>query len=89
MHSTSRYTSVVVRYVEREVEETDLRTFSWSIVLGILIGAWTLTIAGVSIGLGSAGGLLTVGLTVGYLRSLYPVFGQVPRAARWIFWNND
>jgi putative transport protein len=72
-------------HVEREVEETDLRTFSWSIVLGILIGAWTLTIAGVKIGLGSAGGLLTVGLTVGYLRSLYPVFGQVPRAARWIF----
>jgi putative transport protein len=72
-------------HFEREVEETDLRTFSWAIVLGILIGTWTLTIAGVSIGLGSAGGLLTVGLVVGYLRSILPVFGRVPWAARWIF----
>ena len=72
-------------HIERDVEETDLRTFSWAIVLGILIGSWTVTIAGVSIGLGSAGGLLTVGLAVGYLRSLFPVFGQVPKAASWIF----
>ena len=72
-------------HLEREVEETDLRTFSWAIVFGTLIGAWTVNIAGVSIGLGSAGGLLVVGLAVGYLRSLFPVFGQVPRAARWIF----
>jgi putative transport protein len=53
--------------------------------LGILIGTWTLTIAGVEIGLGSAGGLLAVGLAVGYLRSLFPVFGRVPAAARWVF----
>ena len=37
------------------------------------------------IGLGSAGGLLAVGVTVGYLRSLFPVFGRVPQAARWVF----
>jgi putative transport protein len=72
-------------HVEGDVDETDLRTFSWAIVFGILIGAWTLNIAGVSIGLGSAGGLLAVGLAVGYLRSLFPVFGRVPQAARWVF----
>jgi len=72
-------------HLEQEVEETDLSTFSWAIVLGTLIGAWTMTIGGVSIGLGSAGGLLVTGLAVGYLRSLYPVFGRVPRAARWVF----
>ena len=72
-------------HLEGDVEETDLRTFSWAIVLGILIGTWTLTIAGVEIGLGSAGGLLAVGLAVGYLRSLFPVFGRVPAAARWVF----
>jgi putative transport protein len=72
-------------HLEGNVDETDLSTFSWAIVLGILIGTWTLTIAGVEIGLGSAGGLLAVGLTVGYLRSLFPVFGRVPEAARWVF----
>jgi putative transport protein len=72
-------------HVEGDVDQTDLRTFSWAIVFGILIGAWTLNIAGVSIGLGSAGGLLAVGLAVGYLRSLFPVFGRVPPAALWVF----
>jgi putative transport protein len=72
-------------HLEGDVEETDLSTFSWAIVFGILIGAWTLNIAGVAIGLGSAGGLLAVGVAVGYLRSLFPVFGRVPQAARWVF----
>jgi len=72
-------------HVEGDVAETDLKTFSWAIVLGILIGAWTLNIAGVPIGLGSAGGLLAVGVGVGYLRSLFPVFGRVPQGAQWIF----
>jgi putative transport protein len=72
-------------HVEGNIEQTDLRTFSWAIVFGILIGAWTLNIAGVPLGLGSAGGLLAVGVTVGYLRSLWPVFGRVPQAASWVF----
>ena len=72
-------------HLEGDVEQTDLSTFSWAIVLGTLIGAWTVTIAGVPIGLGSAGGLLAVGVVVGYLRSLFPVFGRVPQAASWIF----
>ena len=38
-----------------------------------------------TIGLGTAGGLLAMGLVVGYARSLFPVFGQVPTAVRWVF----
>ena len=72
-------------HLEREVEETDLRTFSWAVVLGILLGALTIEIGGIAVGLGSAGGLLAMGLLVGYLRSLFPVFGRVPSGARWIF----
>jgi len=72
-------------HVEREIEQTDLSTFSWAIVFGILLGTLTLTVAGVKIGLGSAGGLLALGLLVGYLRSLFPVFGRVPAGASWIF----
>jgi putative transport protein len=72
-------------HVERDVAQTDLSTFSWAIVLGTLLGTLTVTIAGIKIGLGSAGGLLALGLLVGYLRSLFPVFGQVPSGAQWIF----
>jgi putative transport protein len=71
-------------HFERDVEKTDLSTFAWAIVLGILVGTWAVKIAGVSIGLGSAGGLLVMGLAVGYARSLLPVFGRVPVSVRWM-----
>ncbi len=44
-----------------------------------------MAVAGDPIGLGSAGGLLTAGLVIGYLRALHPTFGRVPGAARWVF----
>jgi len=72
-------------HLEREVEQTDLSTFSWAIVFGIFLGALSVKIAGVDLGLGSAGGLLVLGLLIGYLRSIFPVFGRVPDAARWVF----
>ena len=71
-------------HLEQEVEQTDLSTFSWAIVIGILIGTLTISVAGISIGLGSAGGLLGTGILVGYLRSIFPVFGRVPDGARWV-----
>jgi putative transport protein len=72
-------------HLEREVEQTDLSTFSWAIVFGIFLGALSFKVAGVELGLGSAGGLLVLGLLIGYLRSIFPVFGRVPDAARWVF----
>jgi len=71
-------------YVEEEVEETDLVTFSFGIVLGIFLGLIVINIAGVSIGLGSAGGLLIAGIIIGYLSSINPTFGRVPAPARFI-----
>jgi putative transport protein len=44
----------------------------------------TVNVGQLSIGLGTAGGLLTSGLVIGYLRNVYPVFGRMPAAARWI-----
>ena len=72
-------------HVERDIEKTDLSTISWAIVFGILLGGVSISISGVDIGLGSAGGLLVLGLLIGYLRSLFPVFGRVPDAAQWVF----
>ncbi len=72
-------------HIERESEQTDLITFALGIAVGLAIGTLTVTIGGVSVGLGSAGGLLATGLVIGYLRALHPTFGRLPAAARWIF----
>ncbi len=72
-------------HIERSVAETDLLTLAIGIAAGIAIGTLSVTIAGVSVGLGTAGGLLVTGLVIGYLRSIRPTFGRIPTAARWVF----
>ena len=59
-------------------------TLSFGIAVGVLIGLLAVKVGQLSIGLGSAGGLLTSGLIIGYLRSVFPAFGRMPDAARWI-----
>lgn len=71
--------------VERDVAETDMITFAFGIAAGVLLGLISIKVGGVSVGLGSAGGLLASGLIIGFLRSVRPTFGRLPDAARWIF----
>ena len=71
-------------HVEREIAETDMVTFAFGIAIGVVIGLFAVSVGQLSIGLGSAGGLLTAGLIIGYLRSVKPTFGRLPDAARWI-----
>jgi len=71
-------------YIEKEVEETDLVTFSFGIVIGVLLGLVVFKIAGIAVGLGTAGGLLVAGIGIGYLSSLNPTFGRVPAPARYL-----
>jgi len=71
-------------HVEREIAETDMVTFAFGIAIGVVIGLFAVNVGQLSIGLGSAGGLLTAGLAIGYLRSIHPTFGRLPDAARWI-----
>ena len=68
--------------VEAEITDTDFLTFSLGIGAGVLLGTIMVKVGNVSIGLGSAGGLLLVGIVIGFLRSIYPTFGGVPAAAR-------
>ena len=75
----------VFGHIEREIIETDMLTVALGIAAGIIIGSLSVKIAGISVGLGSAGGLLTAGLTIGFLRSIYPTFGRIPDAALWVF----
>jgi putative transport protein len=71
-------------HAERDIEETDMVTFAFGIAIGVIIGLFAITIGQLSIGLGSAGGLLASGLAIGYMRSIHPTFGRLPRAAQWI-----
>jgi len=71
-------------HVERKIAETDMVTFAFGIAFGVVIGLIAINVGQLSIGLGSAGGLLTAGLAIGYLRSIHPTFGRLPDAARWI-----
>ncbi len=73
-----------IGYVEEQVEKTDLVTFAFGIVAGTLLGLVMIKFGDVSIGLGSAGGLLTVGIILGFVSSINPTFGRVPAAARYI-----
>ena len=73
-----------VGHVEREIAETDMVTFAFGIALGVLVGMLSINVGQLSLGLGSAGGLLASGLAIGYLRSVHPTFGRLPDAARWI-----
>jgi putative transport protein len=68
--------------IEAEETETDLLVFSLGILGGILGGMFMIKLGSVSIGMGSAGGLLLIGILLGYFRSMYPAFGGVPKAAR-------
>ena len=61
--------------------ETDLVTFAFGIAAGILMGLVSVKVAGVPIGLGTAGGLMLSGLLVGYARTINPTFGHLPVAA--------
>ncbi len=71
-------------YIEEAVQATDLLTFSLGICGGILLGLVAIKLGQVSLGLGSAGGLLLVGILIGFLSSIHPTFGRVPAAARFL-----
>ena len=73
-----------IGHVERDIAETDMVTFAFGIAFGVVIGLFAINVGQLSIGLGSAGGLLASGLAIGYMRSIYPTFGRMPDAARWI-----
>jgi putative transport protein len=72
-------------HVERNVPETDMLTFAAGVAGGVAVGTLSVSIGGVSIGLGSAGGLVASGILIGFLHSVSPRFGRLPEAVRWIF----
>jgi AspT/YidE/YbjL antiporter-like protein len=69
---------------DRKAAETDMIGFTFGIALGSAIGLLSIEVAGISLGLGSAGGLLLSGMVVGWASSRRPSMARFPEAARWI-----
>ena len=70
--------------VEANPVETDMTTFAFGIALGAALGLLSTTVGGIPLTLGSAGGLLLLGIAVGWLNGAHPGVGRFPEAARWI-----
>jgi putative transport protein len=72
-------------YANRPGSKVDVVYVALGIALGTLIGVPALTLGGIPLGLGAAGGILFAGLAFGWLRSRHPTFGQFPVPAMWVF----
>lgn len=77
-----KHTVALLGRQEHKIFETDIFTFSAGLVLGLVLGMIKWPIINVSIG--NAGGLLFMGILLGYLRNFGPFSGRVPLAARYI-----
>jgi putative transport protein len=71
-----------IGFIERDVSKTDLMFLAAGVCGGILLGMIKFNLGGVSLGLGTAGSILVLGLVGGWLRSRYPVFGAIPEPAQ-------
>ncbi len=81
---TVRHVEAAVKalgFADRPLESTDLKTVAGSIFVGGLIGAITVQLGGIPLGLSTSGGALLAGLVVGYLRTIRPTFGRIPTPA--------
>jgi putative transport protein len=69
--------------VDRPSDVTDVAAWAAAVVVGALVGAVVLRIAGVPLTLSTAGGALIAGLVFGWLRSVRPSFGRIPSPTVW------
>jgi putative transport protein len=74
--------AALIGFVEHDVSRTDLAFLAAAVCAGILLGYLKMSVGGVSLGLGTAGSILVVGLVAGWARSRYPVFGAIPEPAQ-------
>ncbi len=73
-----------IGHADRPAEATDLKVVAAGIVVGGLVGALSVTIGGIPIGLSTSGGALLAGLLLGYFRAVHPTFGSIPGPALWL-----
>ncbi|MEJ2762472.1 aspartate:alanine antiporter [Photobacterium sp. MCCC 1A19761] len=70
-----------IGFISVHSQIADLLAFCCFFIVGLLIGAISMTFGHIAFGLGSAAGLLLAGITLGFLRANHPTFGYVPQGA--------
>jgi putative transport protein len=79
--------AAAIGYADRVTEQTDMVVMGLGITIGALIGAITIHLGGIPLGLSTSGGALIAGLVCGWLRSVNRTFGRIPGPALWVFNN--
>ena len=72
---------------DRPTSKSDVAFMGFGIVIGSLIGAITIHVAGIPLGLSTFVGSLLAGLVFGYIHGRYRTFGNIPAPALWAFNN--
>ena len=67
--------------IEHESDISDLMTFSYFFLGGLILGQFSLLFGDLRVTLGNAGGLLLAGILMGFFRARNPMFGYIPQAA--------
>jgi putative transport protein len=70
-----------IGFISERTDVSDLMSFSFFFILGLIIAQLSLVIADTRITLGNAGGLLVSGILMGYFRARNPAFGHIPQGA--------
>jgi len=67
--------------IVQEGDISDLMTFSYFFLGGLILGQFSLLFGDLRITLGNAGGLLLGGILMGFFRARNPMFGYIPQGA--------
>lgn len=72
---------------ERPTNTTDIAFLCLAIALGAFVGALTIHLGNVPIGLSTSGGALIAGIFFGWYRTRHPSMGLIPEASLWLMHN--
>jgi len=74
-------------YADRPLEKSDMAFMGFGIVVGSILGAITVHVAGIPLSFGTSVGAILAGIFCGYLRASMRTFGKIPGPALWVFNN--
>lgn len=64
-------------------KEADVSFICFGIVVGLIIGAWSIMAGYIPLSLGSSCGILVVGMVMGCVHEKHPKIGYIPASTRW------
>ncbi len=77
----------ILGYVKDTGASTDLAYFGVAVAVGLMIGAVSVSVFGLSLSLSESGGALIAGLLSGWFYQRKPRVGYIPASSRWLMKN--